>query len=397
MKGTVKICMSLLCALLLGQAALAQFSREFAKYSFHAQGVELLCSDRISDAIISYSEAVERAKGQRSAGEGVPADLLGEYAYALALGHNFDASLMNLERSRALGGKYTQFYSAQVLNVMGLDEAADEVGKGAIVPDYIEPFCKGLNEKYSSGARVVSRTPQESLKMANALAAQERYVQALAMLGDLKAMYPKEPVIYVSESTVWEGMKHYDKASESLETALSLLPPTSVNQNRRQVYNDHLLFLRSKKSPAPAKTSWLKENILGYGTPRLLLYGGATFASGMTSLNARAGLYTSSNFSASLNLGINSASGSTSGSVGLSAYKTMKNLVLGLGVSDMFSKESNVFCLAPSAGLTFPSKDRKSSFDIMLGFTIPFSGGGKIGYSVSLGKTIYIDLNTKKK
>ena len=397
MKGTVKICMSLLCALLLGQAALAQFSREFAKYSFHAQGVELLCSDRISDAIISYSEAVERAKAVRSAGEGVPADLLGEYAYALALGHDFDASLMNLERSRALGGKFADFYSAQILSVMGLTEAAEEVGKGAIVPEYIASYCPGLNARHSCSSRVISRTPKESLKMANALAAQGRYVQALAMLGDLKAQYPKEPILYVSESTVWEKMKHYEKATQSLEAALNVLPPTGANQGRRQVYNDHLLYIKSKKSPAPAKTSWLKDNILGYGTPRLLLYGGATFASGMTSLNARAGLYTSSNFSASLNLGINSASGSTSGSVGLSAYKTMKNLVLGLGVSDMFSKESNVFCLAPSAGLTFPSKDRKSSFDIMLGFTIPFSGGGKIGYSVSLGKTIYIDLNTKKK
>lgn len=397
MKGSAKILTSLLCALLAGQMAVAQFSQEFAKYSYCAKGVELLRADRIPEAVIEYSAAVERAKGARSAGEGVPADLLGEYAYALALGHDFESALMNLERSRALGGKYSQFYSAQVLRVMGLDEAADEIGKGAIAPDYLESCYRDLNEKHSYGARVISRTPKESLKMANALASQGRYVQALAMLGDLKAMYPDEPILYVSESTVWEGMKHYDKAYASLETALGMMPATSSNQNRRQIYNDHLLFLKNKKSPEPVKTSWLRENIIGYGTPRLILYGGATFASGMTSLNARAGLYTSSNFSASLNLGINSGSGSSSGSIGVSAYKTMKALVLGLGVSDQFSSESNVFCLAPSAGLTFPSKDRNSSFDIMLGFTVPFSGGGKIGYSISLGRTIYIDLKTKKK
>ena len=112
--------------------AFGQFAQEFAMYEYDAAGLELIRSGKITDAVKLYAKAIETAKKNRTAGEGVPADLLGEYAYVLALSHDFDAALLNIERSRALNGKYANFYAAQILELMGLNDAAEVIGKGAI-------------------------------------------------------------------------------------------------------------------------------------------------------------------------------------------------------------------------------------------------------------------------
>ena len=372
--------------------AFGQFAQEFAMYEYDAAGLELIRSGKITDAVKLYAKAIETAKKNRTAGEGVPADLLGEYAYVLALSHDFDAALLNIERSRALNGKYANFYAAQILELMGLNDAAEVIGKGAIEPEYISPYCPELNKKYASKWFIAGKTPVQTLKVANALAARGRFVQALAMIGELKKAFPKEPVIYVSESSVWEGLKNFKKASKSLSYAIDLMPTSSNNSERRHIYYEHLGFLKTQQSVYYPKRTWLKDYIFGYGIPRLIVYGGASFMSGMTSVNGRFGLYTNSNFSASLNLGGNFSSGSSSFSIGISAYKTFKMMILGLGVTDFIMKGSkNNLAVSPSFGLTFPDKSGNSSMDIMLGLNVPVSGG-KFGYSISLGKTFYFDL-----
>ncbi|MCR5520209.1 MAG: tetratricopeptide repeat protein [Bacteroidales bacterium] len=360
-------------------------------------GIGLLTAGHIPEAVRSYSAEVQRSQDERSAGEGVPADLLGEYAYALALSHDFDAALANIERSRALGGKYADFYSAQILRVMGLDDAADELGKNVAIPWNIRNHYEALNKKYASRARLVSGTPAEVIKTASTLAAAGQSVQALAKLGDLKQRYPENAVIYSCESTVWESLKHYRKAAQSLEKALSLTPSTADNLGRRTIYGNHLNTLKTKFDPVPAQPNFWKDKVLGYDKPRLMVYGGATLTSGLSSLNMRLGLYTSACFSASLNLGIARASKTTTGTIGISAYKTIKYLIFGMGISDSFSKGSNVFTLNPSAGVSFPAKDGMSSTDVMLGLSLPLSSGVGLGYSISVGRTFYFDFNLKKK
>lgn len=135
------------------------------------------------------------------------------------------------------------------------------------------------------------------------------------------------------------------------------------------------------------------KRLLGMNPPKLMTYVGASAAKDMYSLNGRMGLYTSNKFSASLNVGLNYASEEFSGSIGVSGYKAWGIFVGGLGITDMFGKDSNTFSLTPSVGLSFLNKGQTSSFDIMVNGYIPFSSEQKFSYSISIGKTIYFDLN----
>ena len=83
----------------------------------------------------------------------------------------------------------------------------------------------------------------------------------------------------------------------------------------------------------------------------------------------------------------------TMGNIGLSAYKAFGVFVVGLGVNQQFAKEANVFSLAPSVGLSFLNKSQTSSFDVTLNGYVPFSSDQEFSYSISVGKTIYFDLN----
>ena len=127
--------------------------------------------------------------------------------------------------------------------------------------------------------------------------------------------------------------------------------------------------------------------------PKMMTYVGASAAKDFYSLNGRMGLYTSNKFSASVNVGLNYASEELSGSIGVSAYKAWGIFVGGLGITDMFGKETNTFSLTPSVGLSFLNKSQTSSFDIMVNGYVPFSSEQKFTYSISIGKTIYFDLN----
>ena len=127
--------------------------------------------------------------------------------------------------------------------------------------------------------------------------------------------------------------------------------------------------------------------------PKLMTYVGASAAKDMYSLNGRMGLYTSNKFSASLNVGLNYAGEKFSGSIGVSGYKAWGIFVCGLGITDMFGKDMNTFSLTPSVGLSFLNKRQTSSFDITLSGYVPFSSDQEFSYSISIGKTIYFDLN----
>ena len=166
--------------------------------------------------------------------------------------------------------------------------------------------------------------------------------------------------------------------------------PQELNENK-QIFTNHLSKV-NQQAASFENASWMKR-LLGMNPPKMMAYVGASVAKNIYSLNGRIGLYTSNRFSASLNMGLNYASEAFSGSVGLSAYKTWGIFVGGLGVTDVFSKDSNTLNLTPSVGLSFLNKNQTSSFDIMVNGYIPFFSDQKFSYSVSVGKTIYFDLN----
>ena len=347
--------------------------------------------NNIDKALVSYSQATDYAQFQRNAGKGVDGDLLAEYAYALALHHDFEAALMNIDRARMLGTKYGDFYAAQVLTVMGYKEAALQLMKKAKVPEWIKDDYQRLTEKYATTASIIRDEPGETLKRANKLAANKQTIQAIALFEELAVLYPKAYIVFVDHSTVWESLGYYGYASQLLQKGIKLMPDEQAENESRQVFTNHLNkvdAMKAKYENAP----WLKR-VLGMNPPKMMTYIGMSAAQDMFSLNGRLGIYTSNRFSASLNLGMSYMSKQMSGNIGLSAYKTWGIFVVGLGVNDQITENTNTFSLAPSAGLSFLNKNQTSSLDIMFNGYVPFSSDQKFSYSISVGKTIYFDLN----
>ena len=345
----------------------------------------------VDKALVCYSQAVKQAQEQRNSGHGVNAELLAEYAYTLALNHDFEAALINIDRARMLGMKYGDFYSAQILLLMGHNNAAELLMKHAKIPNWINGVYQGLNQKFMTVRSINKDSPENALIRANKLAAQRQFIQAIALFEELITIYPDVPIFYIDYSTVWESLGYYGYAAQLLQKGLDRMPQDSINVDSRQVFINHLNSV-NKMNAEFENVSWLKR-MLGMEPPKLMTYLGASFAKDVYSINGRMGVYTSNKFSASLNLGLNYAGEQFSGTIGLSVYKAWGILVAGLGLSEQFSENSDMFSLAPSIGLTFLNKAQTSSFDMMLNGYVPFSSNQKFSYSISIGKTVYFDLN----
>lgn len=346
----------------------------------------------VGKALVAYSYAVAQTQAQRNAGKGVSGDLLAEYAYTLALHHDFEAALVNIDRARAVGTKYRDFYSAQIMTLMGHDDAAQQLMRQAKVPEWIDGTYQGLTDKYKTTASINRDAPDVALKRANKLAANRQTIQAMALFEELAAIYPNIYIIYVDYSTVWESLGYYAHAAQLLQKGIGLMP---VEQSEnKQIFQNHLTKVNEHAAKSE-NASW-KRKIMGMDPPKLMTYAGASIAKDSYMFNGRMGLYTSKQFSTSLNMGLGYVGGQFSGDIGVSAYKTWKVFVGGLGLADRFSKDDNTFNLTATAGLTFLNKSQTSSFDIMVTGYFPFTGGN-CSYSVSIGKTIYFDLNRKQK
>lgn len=350
---------------------------------------EATLKSQINNSVYLYADAIKHEQYYRSSGNSVEGDLLAEYAYLLALNHNFEPALMNIDRARMVGTKYGDFYAAQVLAVMGYKDAAQQLMQQAKVPEWINGVYQGLNEKYKTKASINRDATETALKRANKLAANRQTIQAIALFEELAAIYPDTYIIYVDYSTVWESLGYYAYSAQLLQKGIDLMP--KEQSENKQIFLNHLTKVNDMKTRFE-NASWMKR-ILGMNPPKLMTYVGASAAKDMYSLNGRIGLYTSNKFSASVNVGVNYASEEFSGSIGISGYKVWGIFVGGLGVTDMFGKDMNTLSLTPSVGLSFLNKSQTSSFDIMVNGYIPFSSEQKFSYSISIGKTIYFDLN----
>lgn len=349
----------------------------------------LLINGQIDKAKSVYAESIQRMQDNRTVSSGVKGDIVAEYAYTLALNHDFDAALMNIDCARGLGTKFGDFYASQTLTLMGYIDAAQQLMKQAKIPDWIVGNFQGLNNRYKTVTSINRDAPELALKRANKLAANKQTIQAIALFEELARLYPNEHIIYVDYSALWETLGYYDFASQLLQKGIELMPQEQAEN--KQIFQTHLAKVDEKKIRFE-NPSWTKK-VFGLNPPKMMTYVGAAIAKDMYSLNGRCGLYTSNRFSASLNVGVNYSNEMFSGSIGASIYKAWGIFVGGIGITDLFSKESNSVNLTPSVGLSFLNKKQTSSFDITLSGYVPFSSTQKFSYSISIGKTIYFDLN----
>lgn len=350
-----------------------------------------LCHGNLDEAIVLYSQLIENEKGLRSGGRSVNGDYVAEYAYALALSRLYDGALMNIDLARSLHAPFADFFTGQILSVMGYEELAEGFKGSTIAPKWISGSYAVLTERYKSDAIMDVSDYNASLQRANALSSAGMEIQALVIFETLGRCYPHYYLPYVCKSSMWEQFGNPSFAEKNLSHALSLYPEDGTE--KRQDYANHLTSLEKQlyKTGASKWSVFLKKY-----EPRPMLYVGGSAGKGFFSINSRLGVYTNNHITASVTLGY-TYSGTSSFNIGASAYKTWGIFLAGLGINERVAKNNNIFTISPMTGLSILSKDGNSSFDITISVDFPIGKDTKIGYTLSFGRTFYFDFKGFRK
>lgn len=375
------------------QSAGKIISRYFQKSDVEkrANAQTLIRQERFEDALLLYKELTYSARAKRFVGREMEGDLLAEYAYALALNHNFELALMYIDRSWALAAKNRDFYTSNILFLMGHKEAASQFTQTSGVPSWAKGFYDEYNEKYTVNGTIGTGNAENDMKRAYMLTANNQYIQAIALYEELIRQYPSVGVLYINESAALEKTGKLDYAATLLKKGISLTPVTLSSD--KLVYENHLQKIESSAFKLTHPT-WL-QHLFGTETPKMMIYGGAGLGASQYTLNARAGVYTSNRISGSLNLGLTHANEELAYNLGLAGYKTINIFMFGVGINNMITKEYKIWNLAPSVGITIMNEAQTMSYDLTLSFNIPFSKDKTFSYSITLGRTFYISLNNK--
>lgn len=334
-------------------------------------------NEQFTKAIELYAELIKEDASVKNTN----GDMLAEYAYALALSHNFDFALAYIDKARMSKSKYANFYTRQILNIMGFPSIASKFPI-TNAPEWLIAEYKSLNSTYSkknTDETLVSRT---ELDRAYELLSQKQYIRSIVILNKLEKSYPDAYIVSVVNSFAWECVGNYDQAALRLEKAIQMMGDKEPTE-QKDAYVQHLNELKSNKRTP------VFESIEKF-SPRFCTYFGTYVAKGIFSLNGRVGLYTNSLFSTSLNVSVNRANKQFSYNVGVSAYKTWRIFMGGLGISYLFGNEKGSFNLSPCVGLTFLNEKKTSSWDVMFNCYVPFSSDGQFSYGITIGKTIYL-------
>lgn len=353
----------------------------------------LVKQGNFEDALFLYKELVDTAQAKRVVGLEVDGDLLAEYAYTLALNHDFELALMYIDRSWALAAKNREFYTSNILHLMGHEDAALQFNQESEVPSWTKEFYKDFNNRYSVMGIIGTGNAENDMKRAYVLTANNQYIQAIALYEQLVRQNPSVAVLYINESAVWEKIGKLDYAATLLRKGLDLMPDNLMLSENRQIYETHLLKIESSSFKLTQPT-WT-QHLFGTDTPKLMIYGGAGLGASQYTFNARAGLYTSNRFSGSLNLGLTHANEQFAFSWGLAGYKVYHIFMFGIGINNQITKELNTWNLAPSVGITLMNETQTASYDITFSLNVPFSKERFLSYSITIGRTLYMNFNNK--
>lgn len=349
----------------------------------------------INRAVLLYKAVLMQKQEKRTFQKGVGGELLGEYAYALALSHNFDYALVNIDRARQLGGDHLNFYTAQVLKLMRMDTLAQKF-EYSFAPSWVFEQHTNLTTNNAIPVRKRAALDRKMLQTAYELSRKQQYIQALVILYQLEEDYPNAYIIPSISSQVWEKIGNFDMAATRLKQAIKLMELTD-NEKDKQNYADLLAELEAKKVN--------KHNTSNKQTGTLS-YIGLSFTNERLSYEGRYGMYEKyegyrlNRISRSLNYSYTFMIGQeiTTYSLGYSKYRTIGNFVWGWGYILTTFKMNNNYSFSYSGslstGLTFPNKTQSSSFDIMFNLNLSrplFVEGSKssFSYTISMGQTFY--------
>jgi hypothetical protein len=351
---------------------------------------DFVVQGKISDAIIEYALLAPKASFGK-------AEIMLEYAYALALGGMTENALMYIDRANFLGGAADfPFYASQVLSLAGLDSLAVELWNSAEkAPDWIAPYYKKLYGQHEQQFSFETFDPDLIYLRAGQMAAQGMFLQALVLYEDVKFFiegYNNEFLPYISSSVAWEKLGKYGKAARELSTGIALMQQETEEMQDSTIiaalpaFNDHLH--RLKQQAAAQSNSSTFEKLKEKYHPQTMLYAGGMYSNSFFSLNSRFGVFIADSWNAAADLGIAGGGGSTYVNLGLSVYDRWKFLIACLGLSGQLG-ESSSFNLRGTFGLSFFNKMKSRSFDVFFTYDLPLVEGAKTIYGISIGRSFY--------
>lgn len=351
---------------------------------------DAILSERMNDAVISYSIAA------RNSADPV---LISEYAYALALSGIYDASLVQLDRLWEIGKESAEanYYTSQVFALMGYDDLVNEwwnpENKNRI-PGWVGSKSTILLSKYKQKKPSSAKNQQEIIadfKRANELASQNMYFQSLALFHQIMDACPEEFLPYVGYSITLEKAGAIEKALQSLEKGISLIPNDAEHKEVKQIFEQRTLALRQKVKTMPVKAGnrYIKPVVKADNGSQMMAYAGGMITSSYSNFNMRYGYFVSGKSNGSLDMGVTKTTNGTSSNMGFSFYNRQKVFVSGMGLMANFQKGTSSFYYKVSVGLSFMNKKRSASYDIFLDGNKGFRNTDPTIISVSLGRSIY--------
>jgi hypothetical protein len=142
-------------------------------------------------------------------------------------------------------------------------------------------------------------------------------------------------------------------------------------------------------------TLYKTANLFGFKTkngdamnPQMLMYVGAMFGTGYTSLNGRIGYFMSETTNGSVDVGLTSSSGSTNANLGLSVYGRDRMFVYGAGL--LCTVGTSTYLSAKiTVGLSFMNKNHTGSFDIFFDGNESLTKSAPTTITISIGRSVY--------
>ncbi|MDR1459254.1 MAG: hypothetical protein LBI60_03470 [Bacteroidales bacterium] len=341
---------------------------------------------KIGEAISFYEQAVKKTKPYQP-------DLLGEYAYALALGGVHNAALMELDRARLyytneLNTSEMNYYAFLVFQLMGYDDLAGEFKKltKRHPPSWIED---NMSDKLLSEYRQIPHINHDSVQLAflraNWLAANNMLLQSVALFRELIRNYPEGFVLYAGYSVVLEKLGFLDLSISAMDTCMKYIPTDPEFAETLTAFKERQENLhKTSENNIKRRNFYTRHKIQG-----LMLYAGGLATPNSGSLDTRFGIYTKRNFSFSLDISLTFAEESAGFNFGTSVYKTWIGrrsdvfIGAGLGLSTGMDSPAS-FYINNAFGIRIKPIATDISFNLMQ----QMGKGLEIGYDIAIGITI---------
>lgn len=347
-------------------------------------------------ALVDYAQLLEKDSANVS--------LNAEYAYVLALAGIYDASLDRLDRiwSRRASSPDAGFYISQVFSLMGYDHLSAEFWKkGGPVPAPMwialkaEELVVQHRTKIPGAAVSGEEDVTTTFKRANRLAAQNHTLGSLALFEEIIARYPDEYLPYVGYSVALERGGFYSRSADALDNALMRIEKTTANDTIRQMLEQRRIAV-AEKATATVQTGRTPEIVASLaekassGSRKYTAFAGGMISKSYTSLSGKVGTYKKGVGSLSLDLGVLSASGNKSITLGVSAFSRSSVFVSGFGLYAGFGGGAVGLNGKISVGLSFMNKKETGSWDIFFDGLQPIiPKGGVTTVGMSVGRSVY--------